>query len=147
MKAIYDPKTKSVIRVEGLILVDIPEDANSTETLTDLAVQGDSLDSILNGCGHGDLHYGNCIAFSPSAVRDEIDVMLNNDYWADAETRNMVAQFTDEDIEWIGSYCTNSDYIWQVFGTELREAIIEHIYQKLKTKRLAENGGKRSRKK
>lgn len=93
---------------------------------------------MLDGCGYGDLNYSNCIAFSPNAIRQELEEniefyfpMANDD--PDGEESEDAAQakyFTDlvqskmgqEKLEWFAG-CLNSDHMWDTFTRAMREEI------------------------
>lgn len=67
---------------------------------------GKSLHAILAGCGYGDLHYGNAIAYSPVSIRDELSARVEEISEIDEEVGKIMAwglSLTDNDLDMIGS--------------------------------------------
>lgn len=63
------------------------------------------------------------ISFEVQAMRDEFDWMLDSSDVADKELADWWSSRTDSEIETIGMYILNGDYIWNVFRMELLESM------------------------
>lgn len=63
------------------------------------------------------------ISFEVQAMRDEFDWMLDSSNVADKELAAWWSSRTDSEIESIGMYILNGDYIWNVFRMELLESM------------------------
>jgi len=63
------------------------------------------------------------ISFEVQAMRDEFDWMLDSSNVADKELAAWWSSRTDSEIETIGMYILNGDYIWNVFRMELLESM------------------------
>jgi dsDNA-binding SOS-regulon protein len=63
------------------------------------------------------------ISFEVQAMRDEFDWMLDSSDVADKELAAWWSSRTDSEIETIGMYILNGDYIWNVFRMELLESM------------------------
>lgn len=92
---------------------------------------GKALDAILGGCGDGDLRYGNSVALSPNAIKEEIDSRINSGVYDDEELA-LLGTFDVADYEWIGESILSGDYLWNTFRTLVDEYIWEAIHQRRK---------------
>jgi len=63
------------------------------------------------------------ISFEVQAMRDEFDWMLDSSNVADKELAAWWSSRTDSEIETIGMYILNGDYIWNVFRMELLDSM------------------------
>jgi dsDNA-binding SOS-regulon protein len=63
------------------------------------------------------------ISFEVQAMRDEFDWMLDSSDVADKALAAWWSSRTDSEIESIGMYILNGDYIWNVFRMELLESM------------------------
>lgn len=79
---------------------------------------GKNLGSILQDCGYGDITFGNSIAFSPDALRDEAVNLVQGGYFT-AEEGKVLMNLTTDDCEEIASAILDGDYIWNVFREEV----------------------------
>lgn len=80
---------------------------------------GKDLKRILSNCGFGDLNYGNSMAFSPDALREEFEEKKNAGVWEDDPYFERALKFTDEEWDAFGSYILGNDYLWIVYNEEL----------------------------
>lgn len=71
------------------------------------------------------LSYGNTIAFSGKALRDEITERLACGY--DLDEYALAKDFTDDQFEELGQYIMSSDYLWNVYSEELTSGIRGYI--------------------
>ncbi len=76
------------------------------------------------------LHYGNSIAFSAKALRDEVEAQLESGY--DNDAYKLASTFTDEQFEELGQYILSSDYLWNVYNQELQDGITNYANDVLK---------------
>lgn len=72
-----------------------------------------------------ELNYGNCIAFSGKALREEVEARIASGH-TDARYK-MASKFTDEQFDQLGQYILSSDYLWNVFNEELYSGITEYV--------------------
>lgn len=92
---------------------------------------GKNLTRILGNCGFGDLNYGNTMAFSPQALREEFEAKLDAGVWGDDPYIQRALKFTDEEFDAFGSYILGNDYIWTVYGEEINSNIRPFINEVL----------------
>ena len=133
MKLIIGIDDGIILDAKRCVLVDDSELGEADRALLDNGTEaeaigvayriGKSLHDILAGCGWGDLHYANSIAYSPSAIRYELTEKVNaisevdEDIasvmrWgltADDATLNAVGEIilADESVEVWGDYFSN----------------------------------------
>lgn len=147
MKLLVNVNDGSVVSLEGTYLVVLGEgkdkgrkqdlydewlENGSDRVIAELgATHGKSVDEILGGCGYGDLRYGNSVALSPNAIKDEIDSRINSGVF-DNEELSLLEIFTVDDYEWICESILSGDYIWNTFSTLVDEYIHEAIRQRRK---------------
>lgn len=87
------------------------------------------LQNILENSGFGDLEYGNCISYSPRAIRDEIEALVYSNVLEDEDA--IIAQaFDDDDLRAVRAEMTDNDWLWEAVGRELHEAIRNVIGKK-----------------
>lgn len=74
-----------------------------------------------------DLTWGNCIAYSPSAIREEITESLLARYESDKDQAVLTwaATATDDDLNEIASYILQSDLIWTTYIDDLMDGLRE----------------------
>jgi len=146
-RVIVNVNDGSVIPLEGTYLVVLGEgddkgrkqdlydewcEHGSDDIIEELGTKhGKNIDEILGGCGYGDLRYGNSVALSPNAIKDEIDSRINTGVFDDEEL-SLLRTFTVDDYEWICESILSGDYIWNTFSTLLDEYVWEAIRQRRK---------------
>lgn len=95
----------------------------------------ESLDSVLHGCGFGDLDYSNSIAYSPVALRDEanalLDVGIYNGY-DDPEFVRLALEWcektaTDQQLNYIASCILASDDAWSAYKKNFLEELLPYV--------------------
>jgi len=125
----------TVTDLQGTVLVDTEKlDAAGTELLEEWYAGGNdgtaselgegwgkSITKMLERSGFGDLTYANTMAFSPQSLKEEIQERLDNN--PEDPTYIRAAQFTDEELEVLGSYIMGSDYLWSVYSEEFYQGI------------------------
>lgn len=92
---------------------------------------GKNLKRILGNCGFGDLNYGNTMAFSPDALREEFEEKKNAGVWEDDPYFARALRFTDEELEAFSSYILGNDYIWTVYNEEINSNLRPFIQEVL----------------
>lgn len=147
MRLLVNVNDGSVVPLEGTYLVVLGEgkdkgrkqdlydewlDNGSDRVIAELgATHGKSVDEILGGCGYGDLRYGNSVAVSPNAVKEEIDSRINTGIY-DNEELALLETFNVADYEWIGESILSGNILWGTFSDQMDEFIWEAIHQKRK---------------
>lgn len=71
-----------------------------------------------------DLTWGNCVAYSPSAIREEIRESLS-EYYGDEEWLSWAENATDDELNAVARYILSADDVWQNFSTNLVEGLRE----------------------
>lgn len=74
-----------------------------------------------------DLTWGNCVAYSPSSIREEVRESLTR---YDSDDDKVVLAWagevaTDDDLNEIASYILQGDHIWDSFTTDLMDGLRE----------------------
>lgn len=144
-KLIINSNDGTVVEIEGSMIVDLDQldskskmlwaewlDTGSDTCARDIAERiGKPLLSILENCGYGDLTYGNTLAYSPRAIRDEI-FYFSEGGW-DEEWVEKAEHLTTEQLEMIASGILQGDYLWSVWREELVEALSSFDYSSVET--------------
>ncbi len=132
-KFIININDGTVVGLEGCVIVDdLDFDDKAKELWADWEIGGNDSDAcelgeyigkdltrILGNCGFGDLNYGNTIAFSPQALREEFEARLNAGVWDEDPYFKRALKFTDVELDAFGSYILGNDYIWNVYNEEI----------------------------
>lgn len=92
---------------------------------------GKDLKRILGNCGFGDLNYGNTVAFSPDALREEFQAKLDAGMWDDDPYVQRALKFTDDEFSAFSSYILGNDYIWNVYNEEINSNLRPFIQEVL----------------
>lgn len=71
-----------------------------------------------------DLTWGNCVAYSPSSIREEIRESLS-EYYGDEEWLSWAENATDDELNAVARYILSADDVWQNFSTNLVEGLRE----------------------
>ena len=102
----------------------------SDSTAKKIALEnGKELSNLLARCGYGDVNYGNTFAFSPTAIRDEINSLLDAGYFEEKDVET-AKNLTDEDVEWIAAQIGENDELWTIFR-EIMSSVISSRIQSL----------------
>lgn len=143
MRLLINTKDGSVVPVQDTFLVIIDgddaedvykewHDTGRDDNLLAYATKnGKNLGDILDGCGDGDLRYGNSVSLSPKALMDEIASRIGMGIYDD-EQLAVLETFTQDDLEWICESILSQDYIWNTVNNLFDDYILEAIYQKRK---------------
>ena len=102
---------------EGKALLQEWENGGNDSTISEL---GEKYGSPVRD---NELTYGNTMAFSGKALREEVSERLKMGF-GDIEAYQIAKTFTDEQFDELGQYILSSDYLWGVFNNELRSGII-----------------------
>lgn len=144
-KLIINSNDGTVVEIEGSMIVDLDQldseskmlwaewlDTGSDTVAREVAERvGKPLLSMLENCGYGDLKYGNTLAYSPQAIRDEIFYMKEGGW--DEEWVEKAEHLSTEQLEMIGSGILQGDYLWGVWKEELIEALREFDYSSVES--------------
>jgi hypothetical protein len=124
MKLVVNTRDGSITALDECYIVDIDENSTDGMTMEKARTEGKSLVDILNGCGYGDLRYGNAMSFSPVAILDEIDsLIMSGGYDEDAEFLEGLNLLTDDDINSISNLVGNDDNLWERLNGSVEEAL------------------------
>lgn len=147
-KFIININDGTVVGLEGCVIVDdLDFDDKAKELWADWEIGGNDSDAcelgeyigkdltrILGNCGFGDLNYGNTMAFSPQALREEFEAKLDAGVWGDDPYIQRALKFTDDELEAFSSYILGNDYIWTVYGEEINSNLRPFINEVLNEK-------------
>lgn len=138
-KIIINRHDGTVTDLEGAFILDLEKldnptrmlwaewlDTGSDEVACKIATLGESLKAILEGCGFGDLDYGNAYAYSALSLRDEIDAFADGGY--DYEWLDKAKKLTNEQLDYLGRELMSNDYLWSVWRNELIDALSHYDY-------------------
>jgi hypothetical protein len=84
-------------------------------------------------CGWGEMHYGNSISLSPSALRDEFGSLVDV---ADGEAQAILEwglNASDEKLDEMADFILQSDDLWDVWRNHVLEAVA-YFYEREETK-------------
>lgn len=115
------------------------------EALTIAERHGIPLRHILQGCGYGDLHYGNCVPFSPATLREEFtelpslfpevfdikltDVMnssIADDIKEMGDVLKWGASLSNEELHMIAQHAIQDDELWSQWRATIIESLLEY---------------------
>jgi hypothetical protein len=82
---------------------------------------GSDLDKFVDNT----LTYGNTVAFDVRSMKDEVLTRIEGGF--DDEVWQRASTLTDEQLEELGLYCINNDYLWTVFGEVVSDTVHEYI--------------------
>jgi hypothetical protein len=82
---------------------------------------GSDLDKFVDNT----LTYGNTVAFDVRSMKDEVLSRIEGGF--DDEVWQRASTLTDEQLEELGLYCINNDYLWTVFGEVVSDTVHEYI--------------------
>lgn len=125
MKIYIDIQTGNWGEFDGLRMVefsDLPEDAKMTLISGDPAEVGTQYGKTINDT---DVNFSNSIAYSPSAVREEVEVIkeLGINWIAPEEIDWVLNNATDDDLDDVACYVLASDDVWIDYRSNLCEGI------------------------
>lgn len=84
-------------------------------------IYGISVESFLDNT----LTYGNTVAFDVRSMKDEVLARIEGGF--DDEVWQRAQTLTDEQLEEIGMFCINNDYLWTVFGEVVSDTVHEYV--------------------
>lgn len=122
MKLIYHVGSGTYFSAEDGVYV-IESDDLIESSITDLIENGTAKPLVLT-----DLEWGNCIAYSPRAIREEIDEMMEF-ISADDEDRQALEwamnEATDEQLNNVATYILDDDQMWISYRANLIDGVRE----------------------
>jgi hypothetical protein len=123
MKIWIDTNTGTWGALEGLVVLEMDAlNPAQTEVLVNdwadseinalgLAV-GKPVLPMLEVTGFGDLQYGNTVSYSPQALRDEAELLIEIYDNSDKELFKWAYNATDEQLSLVGNYVLQTDDAW-----------------------------------
>jgi len=125
MKYIVHEGTGTVIAVDECVIVDVPEELLAT-------LDGDDYFDDNKICEYAsengkpinttDLKWGNCVAYSPSAIREEIRESLAENYEGDGFI-DWGLGASDDDLDVVASFILSADDVWVNYTLNLVEGL------------------------
>jgi hypothetical protein len=126
-KYIVHPGTGTVIAVDECVIVTVPSEVTDSlsgddyfddERICELAEeQGKPINTT-------DLTWSNCVAYSPSSIREEVSESLS-EYYPDEAFIDWALSASDDELNAVASYILNADEVWQNFTLNLVEGLRE----------------------
>jgi hypothetical protein len=126
---IYHEGTGTIIDASECVLVDVPQVTLDTLTgddfFDDEVVAGLASD-IGRPINTTDLTFGNCVAYSPSAIRQEVRENLSYNDAIDETVLAWALRATDDQLNAVASYILNSSAnVWDSYIEDLVDGLIE----------------------
>ena len=125
---IYHEGTGTIIDASECVLVDVPQVTLDTLTGDDY-VDDEVIAGLASEIGRPvnttDLTFGNCVAYSPSAIRQEARENLQYSD-LDDEVLAWTLRATDAQLNAVASYILNSSTnVWETYTEDLIDGLIE----------------------
>lgn len=130
-KIIINLNDGTVCDLDGSVVVDLDtlddlskalwqewQDSGNDTTASEL---GQSCGVEVSKFTNNELTYGNTMAFSGKALRQEVEERIEAGY--DFPEYTFARDFTDEQFDELGAYILSSDYLWNVFNEEVSSGI------------------------
>ena len=126
-KYIVHPGTGTVIAVDECVIVTVPSEVTDSlsgddyfddERICELA------EEIGKPINTTDLTWSNCVAYSPSSIREEVSESLS-EYYPDEAFIDWALSASDDELNAVASYILNADEVWQNFTLNLVEGLRE----------------------
>ena len=125
--------TGTVISADECVIVNVPDEMleamSGDEYFDDSGVV-----SLAEENGRGinltDLTWGNTVAFSPSALRDEAQAILDAGYYGEEESWHealvwCVNTATDDELNAVASYVLDDDDLWTTYRNSVTEGLLQ----------------------
>lgn len=125
---IVHPGTGTVIATDECVIVTVPSELfedNEDDEHDDLICE--YAEEHGRGINQTDLSWGNCIAFSPSAIREEIIESLRDAYPDDKEALEWGLSASDDELNEVASYIIQNDSIWETYKNDLLDGLREGL--------------------
>ena len=124
---IYHEGTGTIIDANECVLVDVPDDLDMTgDDYFDDEVVERLADEIGRPINTTDLTFGNCVAYSPSAIRQEVRENLSYNDAIDETVLAWALRATDDQLNAVASYILNSSAnVWDSYIEDLVDGLIE----------------------
>jgi hypothetical protein len=126
-KYIVHPGTGTVIAVDECVIVTVPSEVTDSlsgddyfddERICELA------EEIGKPINTTDLTWSNCVAYSPSSIREEVSESLS-EYYPDEAFIDWALSASDDELNAVASYILSADDVWQNFTLNLVEGLRE----------------------
>lgn len=106
----------------GLALLHEWQEGGNDSTASELGEKyGTSLEKFTDNT----LTYGNTMAFDVRSMKDEVLARIEGGF--DDEVWQRAQTLTDEQLEELGLFCINNDYLWTVFGEVVSDTVHEYV--------------------
>lgn len=124
---IYHEGTGTIIDANECVLVDVPDDLDMTgDDYFDDEVVERLADEIGRPINTTDLTFSNCVAYSPSAIRQEVRENLSYNDAIDETVLSWALRATDDQLNAVASYILNSSAnVWDSYTEDLVDGLIE----------------------
>jgi hypothetical protein len=110
-----------IVNVPDEVLDNVPDDEEHDDVIVDYAKEnGRDINTT-------DLKWGNCVAYSPSAIREEILESLRDYFPDDKEALDWGLSATDDQLNEVASYIIQSDTIWETYRTDIIDGLREGL--------------------
>lgn len=133
--------TGTIISADECVIVDVPDEV--TDEITEHGGDDyfDEADLLALAEENGkpinktDLKWGNTIAFSPVALREEANAIIDGGIYEEGDSEYEAFMWcintaTDDDLNMVASYILDDDDLWQTYKTSvidgLRQGLIWH---------------------
>lgn len=142
---LIDTKTGTVTSMNDTVFVDfdslsaedqaiLSDDASDSEIIAVANKVGTPLGTTLARCGFGDLHYGNAIAYSPEAIKDELgcrkeayEELVQEDDSDDSKQLLQIVEWalslSNDDLADVAELVLNGDDAWNDYMVNILEAL------------------------
>lgn len=135
MKYIVHHGTGTIISADECVIV------NVTDEMAD-AMSGDDYfdDQLVLDLAHetgqaiqaNDLKYGNTMAFSPSALREEAECILDAGIYSEDESWHEAMKWcietaTDDHLDAVASYILDDDDLWTTYRRSVTEGLLQGL--------------------
>lgn len=126
---IVHPGTGTVIATDECVIVNVPDEV--LDTMPD-DEEGDEFicefaDEHGRNINQTDLSWGNCIAYSPSSIREEIIEVLKESYPDDKEALDWGLTASDAELNEVASYIITADGMWEEFHNNIMDGLREGL--------------------
>lgn len=135
MKYIVHHGTGTIIGADECVIVDVPNDMADAMSGDDYFDDQQVLDlahEIGQAIQINDLKYGNTMAFSPSALREEAECILDAGIYSEDESWHEAMKWcietaTDDHLDAVASYILDDDDLWTTYRRSVTEGLLQGL--------------------
>jgi len=135
MKYIVHEGTGTIISADECVIVSVPreildamsgDDYFDDQQVLDLAVEAGKPINLT------DMTYGNTMAFSPSALREEAREMIDAELFGTEESWHEALVWcantaTDDELNAVASYILDDDDLWRTFRVSVTDGLLQGL--------------------